>query len=95
MRAYLVFSAIPFKIMGWSSRLSVFLLFLLTHAQAPIECPPEYNVTLAASEGANVVAVRRETSVVDNGNSNILTTLTYCNNSCQYITIVNVVCIIC
>ena len=47
--------------------LGVFLLFLLTHAQAPEECPPQYNVTLAASEGNSVVAVRRETSVVDNG----------------------------
>ena len=81
MRAYLVFSAIPFKIMGWSSRLSVFLLFLLTHAQAPIECPPEYNVTLAASEDGNVVAVRRETSIVDNGNSIILTTTFVYQNS--------------
>ena len=58
--------------MRCSASLGTFLLFLLTHAQAPINCPPQYNVTLASSEGNNVVAVRRETSVVDNGNSIVL-----------------------
>ena len=52
------------------AQLGIFLLFLLTHAQAPIECnnPTRYNVTIAASEGSNVVTVKRESSVVDNGN---------------------------
>jgi len=59
----------PLKIMRCPSQLSIFLLFLLTRAQAPIECQPRYNVTLVASEGNNVVSVRRETSIVDNGNS--------------------------
>ena len=45
----------------------IFLLFILTRAQAPVDCPPQYNVTVASSERSNVVAVRRETSVVDNG----------------------------
>lgn len=50
--------------------LGIFLLFLLTRAQAPLDCPPQYNVTLAAtSDGGNVVAVRREATTVDNGNS--------------------------
>ena len=53
----------------------IFLLFLLTRAQAPIDCPPQYNVTLASSERSNVVAVRRETSVVDNGIILLLTLL--------------------
>lgn len=55
-----------------SSQLGIFLLFLLTRAQTPIECQPRYNVTLVASEGNNVVtSVRRETSIVDNGNLTI------------------------
>ena len=54
--------------MKCAASLGTFLLFLLTRAHAPVECPPQYNVTLATSEGSNVVAVRRETSVVDNGN---------------------------
>lgn len=53
--------------MSYPARFGVFLLFLLTRAQAPTECPPQYNVTLATNEGNNVVAVRRDTSVVDNG----------------------------